>query len=147
MTKARFALLILAGLFALILVPSMAMAQSTISGVVKDSSGAVVANATVAASSDVLIEGTRTVTTNAEGRYAIIDLRPGTYTVTVTMAGFSALKQTIVVPANVSVPVDAELKVGATGDTVTVEARVATVDVENAAHPETLTRREMDDVP
>jgi len=147
MTKAKFALCILAGLIVLMLLPSMAMAQSTIEGQVRDTSGAVIANATVTVASDVLIEGTRSITTNAEGRYAIIDLRPGTYTVTVTMAGFSALKQTIVVPANVSVPVDAELKVGATGDTVTVEARVATVDVENAAHPQTLTRGEMDDVP
>ncbi len=51
--------------------------QSTISGVVNDSSGAVVANATVTASSDVLIERQKTVTTNSEGRYAIIDLRQG----------------------------------------------------------------------
>jgi len=127
--------------------PTLASAQSTISGQVRDTSGAVVANATVEAASDVLIEGQRTVTTNAEGRYAIVDLRPGTYTVTVTMAGFGAVKQTIVVPANVSVPVDAELKVGSVGETVNVEARVATVDVENASHPQTLTRSEMDALP
>ncbi|HLG95843.1 MAG TPA: carboxypeptidase regulatory-like domain-containing protein [Bryobacteraceae bacterium] len=147
MTKAKCAFCILAGLAILMLLPSMAMAQSAISGVVKDSSGAVVANATVQAASDVLIEGQRTVTTNAEGRYEIVDLRPGTYTVTVTMQGFNTVKQTILVPANVTVPVDAELKVGAVGETVNVEARVATVDVENAAHPETLSRSEMDDVP
>jgi len=47
----------------------------------------------------------------------------------------------------VTVPVDAELKVGTVGETVNVEARVATVDVENAAHPETLTRTEMDNLP
>ena len=120
---------------------SLASAQSTISGVVKDSSGAVVSGASVEASSDVLIERVRTVTTNGEGRYAIVDLRPGTYVVTVTMQGFNTVKQTITVPANVTVPVDAELKVGSTGETVNVEARVATVDVENAAHPETLPAR------
>src|SRR5712691_8567782 len=92
------------------LLPSLALAQSTISGVVRDSSGAVVANATVEASSDVLIERTRTVSTNSEGRYAIVDLRPGTYTVTASSASFVTVKQTIVVPANVTVPVDAELK-------------------------------------
>src|SRR5579872_2526924 len=147
MSKAKFVLCVLAGLAALMFLPSKAMAQSTISGQVRDSSGAVIANATVEAASDVLIEGKRTVTTNAEGRYAIVDLRPGTYTVTVTMQGFATEKQTIVVPANVTVPVDAELKVGAVGETVNVEARVATVDVENAAHPETLTRSEMDALP
>lgn len=126
---------------------TMAFAQSTISGVVKDSSGAVIAGASVEASSDVLIEKVRTVTTNGEGRYAIIDLRPGSYVVTVTFQGFATSKQTVQVPANVAVPVDAELKAGSTGETVTVEARVATVDIENVAHPETLTRAEMDVLP
>ena len=147
MTKAKFATYIFVGLVVLILLPSLAAAQSTISGQVKDTSGAVVVNATVQAASDVLIEGQRSVTTNGEGRYAIVDLRPGTYTVTVTMAGFNTMKQTIVVPANVTVPVDADLKVGSVGETVNVEARVATVDVENAAHPTTLTRTEMDELP
>jgi hypothetical protein len=55
--------------------------------------------------------------------------------------------QSIPSPANVAVPVDAELKVGSLGQTVNVEARVATVDIENVAHPETLTRAEMDSLP
>ncbi len=133
--------------FAMGLLPCFALAQSTISGVVRDASGAVVAEAAVSAASDVLIERERTVTTNSDGRYAIIDLRPGTYVVTVNKAGFNTIKQTVVVPANVTVPVDAELKIGSVGETVNVEARVATVDVENAAHPQTLTREEMDVLP
>jgi hypothetical protein len=133
MTKAKLAVYVLVALAVLVLLPSLASAQSTISGQIRDTSGAVVANATVEASSDVLIEGKRTVTTNAEGRYSIVDLRPGAYVVTVSMAGFASIKQEVVVPANVSVPVDAELKVGAVGETVNVEARVATVDVENAS--------------
>src|SRR5262249_4445516 len=67
--------------------------------------------------------------------------------VTVASPGFISLRQTIVVPANVTVPVDAELKVGSVGETISVEARVATVDVENVAHPQTLTREEMDALP
>ena len=145
--RAAFVARALFGFLLLGLLASVAAAQSTISGVVKDPSGAVIANATVEASSDVLIERTRSVTTNAEGRYAIVDLRPGTYVVTVSLAGFASVKQTIVVPANVAVPVDAELKVGTVGETVNVEARVATVDVENTAHPETLTRSDMDSLP
>jgi hypothetical protein len=131
----------------LIAMASFAAAQSTISGIVKDTTGASVAGATVEAASDVLIERARTVTTNGEGRYAIVDLRPGNYVVTVTMQGFVTVKQKIEVPANVTVPVDADLKVGSITDTVTVEARVATVDTENAAHPTTLSRKEMDDLP
>ena len=147
MTKAKFAAYIFAGLVVLTWLPSLATAQSTISGQVRDTSGAVVANATVEAASEVLIERVRTVQTNGEGRYAIVDLRPGTYVVTFTAPGFATVKETIEVPANVSVPVDADMKVGAVGETVNVEARVATVDVENVAHPETLTRAEMDALP
>ena len=128
-------------------VPAALFGQSSISGVVNDSSGAVVANATVSAASDVLIEKQKTVQTNGEGRYAIIDLRPGSYVVTTTAPGFTTVKQQVEVPANVTVPVDATLTPGSVGETVNVEARVATVDVENAAHPETLSRSEMDALP
>jgi Carboxypeptidase regulatory-like domain len=146
MTTAKFAHHVLAAA-AWLLLPSLALAQSTISGVVKDSTGSAVAGASVEVASEVLIERVRNATTSNDGRYTIIDLRPGTYLVTVTAPGFATVKQQVEVPANVSVPVDAELKVGSVRDTVTVEARVATVDVENAAHPETLTRTEMDDLP
>jgi hypothetical protein len=101
----------------------------------------------VEASSPALIEGSRTVTTNGEGRYAIVDVRPGPYTITFTMQGFAVVKEQIEVPSNVTVPVDADMKVGTVGETVNVEARVATVDIDNVAHPETLTRDDMDEVP
>jgi hypothetical protein len=147
MTIAKFAAYCLATLMMLLLLPSQGSAQSTISGIVKDVSGAVMSGVSVEASSEVLIERVRTATTNGEGRYTIVDLRPGSYVVTVTMPGFATVKQRIELPANVAVPVDAELKVGSVGETVNVEARVATVDVENAANPTTLTRSEMDVLP
>src|SRR5258708_35705901 len=118
MTNTKLTLFVLVAL-ALVLTPSVASAQSTISGVVKDTSGAVVANAKVEASSDVLIERVRSVTTNADGRYAIIDLRPGTYTATVTLEGFAQSKQQIVLPANVTAPVEAALKPASAPGTAT----------------------------
>ncbi len=146
MTRNSLAALAFACLSAALL-PSMASAQSTISGVVKDSSGAVIAGASVTASSDVLIERQRTVTSNGEGRYIIVDLRPGTYVVTVTNTGFDTTKQSIELAADVSFPLDATLKVGSSAETVVVESQLAAVDTENAAHPETLTRSDMDDLP
>jgi hypothetical protein len=133
--------------FLLFLFSSMASAQSTISGQVKDSSGAAIAGVTVEASSSALIERSRNVITNGEGRYAIVDVRPGTYTVTFVISGFSKVSKQIEVPANVTVPVDGEMKVGSVGETVEVQAEVATVDVENVAHPEVLTRSDMDALP
>ena len=135
-------------LFAVVVLFSpMASAQSTISGTARDSSGAVIAGVKVEAASEALIERVRTATTNGEGRYAIVDLRPGNYTVTFTVAGFSTVKQNVEVPANVTVPVDAQMKPGAVDQTVEVQALVATVDVENVAHPEVLTRADIDSVP
>src|SRR5215831_6412278 len=119
MRRTTFASHFMGSLSLLVLAASIASAQITISGSVKDSTRAVIADATVEAASEVLIERTRTVTTNGEGRYAIIDLRPGSYVVTVTKPGFTTTKQTVVVPANVTVPVDAELKVGSVAETVT----------------------------
>src|SRR5215472_12870694 len=144
--KSRLVSLVFSFLAALIL-QSLAICQSTISGIVRDTSGAIVANARVEASSDVLIERVRAVNTDAEGRYAIIDLRPGTYTVTVNQSGFAVTKVTVVVPANVTVPVDPELKPGTLSETINVGANVATVDVENVAHPTALTRAGMDTPP
>lgn len=66
-----------------------AHAQSAIAGVVRDTSGAVLPGVTVEAASPALIEKVRTVNTDAEGLYRVIDLRPGTYTVTFTLPGFS----------------------------------------------------------
>jgi hypothetical protein len=124
MTCAKPALYVVAGF--LFLLSSTASAQSTISGLAKDSSGAVMAGVKVEAASEALIERSRTVTTNGEGRYAIVDVRPGTYTVTFTMDGFSAVKLQVEVPANVTVPVDADMKPGSVGQTVEVQALVAT---------------------
>src|SRR5215471_19131748 len=106
MTKAKLAALIVAGLIAAASA-SIAAAQSTISGVVRDPTGAVMSGVKVEAASDVLIERSRAVLTSSDGRYAIVDLRPGLYTMTFTLPGFSTIKQQVDLPANVTVTVDA----------------------------------------
>jgi carboxypeptidase family protein len=141
--KAKFMLASLV----LVVFGSLASAQSTISGVVRDTSGAVMTGVKVEAASEALIERSRTVTTSSDGRYSIVDVRPGVYTMTFTLQGFSTVKQDVTVPANVSVPVDAEMTVGSVGETVNVESTIATVDVENVAHPQVLTRADMDAIP
>ncbi|MBA0088117.1 MAG: carboxypeptidase regulatory-like domain-containing protein, partial [Acidobacteria bacterium Pan2503] len=147
MIRAKFAVRLGAGLSVILLFLARASAQSTISGQVKDTSGAVMAGVAVEASSEALIERARSVVSNGEGRYAIVDVRPGSYTVTFTLMGFNTVKQQVEVPANVTVPVDATMQVGSIGQTVEVAGLVATVDVDNVSHPEVLTRSDVDSVP
>src|SRR5258708_4470951 len=148
MTKARFATYIFAGLTALVLLPAPASASSAITGVVRDTSGAVMPNVTVEAASPALIEKSHTVTTDGQGRYSIIDLRPGTYTVTFAMPGFKTLRRDgIEVPADVSIPLYVEMSVGAIGETVEVQAVAPVVDVQSTAHTIIQDREFMDYVP
>jgi hypothetical protein len=132
----------------LALSPPAALAQSTIAGLVRDASAAVLPGVTVEAASPVLIEKTRSVVTDGEGRYSIVDLRPGTYQVTFTLAGFSTLKRDgIIVPADTTVSVNADLRVGALEETVTVSGESPVVDVQNTARQQVVTRDLMDSIP
>src|SRR5207244_3264679 len=131
-----------------VLSPSPSSAQSSIGGVVRDSSGSVMPGVTVEAASPALIERARSVTTDGSGRYAIVDLRPGEYTITATAPGFKTYRQArIDVPANVSVPVYVEMTVGTTGESDTVQVESSTVDVDTAATPRVLTREVTDPIP
>src|SRR6195256_2667738 len=77
----------------LVVVPAAAFAQASLTGVVKDASGAVLPGVTVEATSPVLIERSRTATTDQDGQYRIVDLRAGTYAVTFTLTGFSIVRR------------------------------------------------------
>ena len=72
---------------------SAAFAQAALSGVVKDTSGAVLPGVTVEAASPALIEKVRTAVTDSTGRYRIENLQPGAYSVTFTLAGFVTVKR------------------------------------------------------
>ena len=75
------------------LCPSVLYAQASITGTVRDTSGAVLPGVTVEASSPALIEKVRSGITDGSGQYRIVDLRPGTYTVTFTLTGFAPVKR------------------------------------------------------
>src|SRR6266446_7612963 len=84
-------------LWSLVLLPAAAWAQSSegaaIAGVVRDTSGAVMPGVTVEAASPALIEKVRLVVTDERGLYRIVDLRPGAYTITFTLPGFTTFKR------------------------------------------------------
>jgi len=99
----------------LVLAPALALAQtSSISGTVRDASGGVLPGVTVEAASPVLIEKTRSVVTDGSGQYQIVALRPGTYTVTFSLPGFSTVvREGLVLTSDFTAQVNVDLKVGA----------------------------------
>jgi hypothetical protein len=115
-----------------VLAPALAFGQATITGVVKDASGGVLPGVTVEASSPALIEKVRVATTDGSGQYRIIDLRPGTYTVTFTLTGFNTVRrEDIQLTGTFVASVDADLRVGAIEETITVTGESPIVDVQS----------------
>ena len=113
----------------LLMFPAIVRAQATITGTVKDTSGAVLPGVTVEATSPALIERVRTVVTDGSGQYRIVDLRPGTYIVTFTLPGFSTIRREDIELSGAFVAtINVELPVGALEQAVTVtgESRSST---------------------
>ncbi|MEO8070772.1 MAG: TonB-dependent receptor, partial [Acidobacteriota bacterium] len=132
----------------LLLAPVAALAQSAISGVVKDTTGAVLPGVTVEAASPALIEKVRAVAANDRGLYTIVDLRPGTYTVTFTLPGFQTFKREgLELPSSFTATVNAEMKVGSLEESVTVSGSAPAVDVQTTANTQVLNREVLDAVP
>ena len=130
MTSARAASFVI---WTLVFAPAAAWAQSSITGVVRDSSGGVLPGVTVEAGSPALIEQVRSVVTDAQGLYRIVDLRPGPYTVTFTLPGFTTVKRTgIELRAEFTAAVDIELQVGNLAETITVSGEAPLVDTRSA---------------
>ena len=123
-------------------------AAATISGVVKDTSGAVLPGVTVEASSPVLIEKTRSVITDGQGQYQIIELRPGRYDVKFTLPGFSSLtREGVELTSSFTATINAELKVGDVSETLTVSGSTPLVDVTKVTQQKVITTEELNAVP
>lgn len=117
---------------ALLPVAAHAQASASITGTVKDASGGVLPGVTVEASSDALIEKVRTAVTDGSGQYRIVDLRVGTYTVTFTLTGFNTFKREgIELSGSFTASINAEMKVGALSETITVTGESPIVDVQS----------------
>ena len=124
---------LLLGIACLVMLPASAYAQASITGVVKDTSGAVLPGVTVEASSPVLIEKTREAVTDSSGLYRIVDLRPGTYSMTFTLPGFITVKRDgVELTGTFTATINADLKVGGVAETITVTGETPVVDVQSA---------------
>jgi hypothetical protein len=120
----------------------------TMAGVVKDPSGAVLPGVTVEVTSPALIEKLRTVVTDGSGQYRIVNLPPGTYAATFTLTGFSTVKHDgVEVSVAVNAQVNAEMKVGAVAETITVTGETPVVDIQSAAQTRSVTAQAFKELP
>jgi len=148
MVRHAFLTAIIVGFFSLVAAPSVAYAQSGMAGLVTDTTGAVLPGVTVEAASPELIEKVKTAVTDGQGRYQIIDLRPGRYSVTFTLTGFNTVKrEAINIPADFVANVSVQLAVGSLEETVTVSGATPVVDTTQAARTQVLTRDILDSLP
>jgi hypothetical protein len=131
-----------------LLVPALAFAQASIAGVVRDTSGAVLPGVTVEVSSPALIEKTRSTVSTGTGQYEIAALVPGVYSVTFTLPGFNTVRREgIELTGSFAAKIDAEMRVGAVEETVTVTGASPIVDVDNANRQTALGREVLDTIP
>jgi hypothetical protein len=140
--------LVMCGALVLPAVATAQQATGNISGVVRDTSGAVMPGVTVDAASPALIEKVRSTVTDSQGRYQIIDLRPGAYSVTFTLPGFSTFRREgLELTSGFTALVNAELRVGSLEETVTVTGEAPLVDIRNVRQQVQLSRETLESIP
>jgi hypothetical protein len=126
---------------AILFLPSTVLAQAALTGVVRDTSGAVLPGVTVEAASPALIEKVRSVVSDDSGQYRIVALPPGSYTVTFSLPGFSTVKRDgIELTGEFVATVNGDLQVGALEETITVTGETPIVDVQSARTQTTVSK-------
>ena len=132
---------LLVGLTCVVMLPASAYAQASITGVVKDTSGAVLPGVTVEASSPALIEKVRAAVTDGSGLYRIVDLLPGTYAVEFSLPGFTTVRREgVELTGSFAASINADLRVGALEETITVTGETPVVDVSNTVRQTVLSK-------
>jgi hypothetical protein len=135
-------------LVGVLLAPAAAFAQGAVTGVVKDTSGAVLPGVTVEAASPALIEKVRSAVTDGTGHYQIVNLAPGLYSVTFTLPGFAtSRREGIALSGSFVATVNADLRVGALEETITVTGETPVVDVQSTTRQRVMDREVLDTIP
>jgi hypothetical protein len=134
----------------LLLMPRTVLGQTagSITGSARDESGAVLPGVTVEAASPALIEKTRSAVTDAEGRYNILNLRPGVYVLTFQLPGFQTFRrQDIELRSGFTASIDATLVLGGIQETITVTSAVPVVDSVNTRQQRVVTSQAVETLP
>ncbi len=136
------------GVAAFTLLSTSAFAQGTLTGTVRDASGAVLPGVTVEAASPALIEKVRSVVTDGTGQYRVIDLNPGTYSLTFALPGFSTVKREgIEITGTAVLTIPIEMRVGALEETITVTGETPVVDVQSTKRETVLSQEVISAIP
>jgi len=129
-------------MIALLLCPLMGRAQelaATLSGVITDTSGAVIPHALVTITLNGVNGIAREVASDGNGNYVATNLTAGTYSMTVAAPGFETYKgKEIVLDVAEKHAVNVQLKAGSSATTVTVEDNPISVDTESSAQSGTI---------
>src|SRR4029450_5923479 len=132
----------------LTLLPSTASAQASIAGSTRDSSGAALPGVTVEATSPALIEKVRTTVSDAGGLYRIVNLPPGTYSVTFVLPGFNQVKRDgVELSGSFTAQIDADLSGGGLAETLTVTGASPIVDVQSIRRQTTISNEVLTSIP
>jgi Carboxypeptidase regulatory-like domain len=135
-------------LLGFLVLPTFANAQTTLAGVVRDPSAAVLPGVTVEASSSALIEKVRSAITDGSGQYRITDLPPGIYSVTYMLPGFSrVVREGLTLSGSGAITVDIELRVGGLEETLTVTGEAPVVDVQTTRRETVLSNEVIQSLP
>ncbi|MBT9333072.1 TonB-dependent receptor [Paracidobacterium acidisoli] len=126
------------------------LAQNTtgsIVGHVTDTTGAAIPSAQVTVTNQETSE-TRTLATTPAGDFTVPLLKPGTYKVTVSDAGFETVTTSgIVLQVDQTVRADASLKVGSHQETVSVSASALTLDTDSASVGQVVSEKQITELP
>ncbi len=150
MIRGLFRLVGLVCLLALVSAPALAQggrSSSSLSGIVTDTSGALIPGATVTVKNNAT-SVTFETTSNDQGAFSVPALDAGTYTVTVALMGFkTAILNDVVLNAGVPASVRARLEVGALEETITVSSASEIIQTQTASVATTLDVNQISKLP
>jgi outer membrane receptor protein involved in Fe transport len=135
-------------LFASLAFPPTAEAQATatINGTIRDSTGAVIPDATVVLhSKETNLD--QTTNTNNVGAYVISQIHPGEYSVRVAKTGFRTGVTNLSLNVNQTATVDLTLSAGSTNETVQVQATAAELETSTSELGEAIVKTQVNDLP
>lgn len=121
---------------------------SSIAGTVRDGTGGVLPGVTVEISSPALLGGVQSLVTDARGQYRVVDLRPGTYTISCSLPGFQSVRfEDVVLRASFTATINVEMPTASVEETITVSGASPLVDIRTNVSERSIDQALLEGVP